>query len=105
MKNSMEQKEKILADQFNARSVPAIPENWQKNLMDAVRREPSPVRDSILEDDRFVFRFAVASALSAAAALVIFFSVYFYVGQSSAESKTSSTSILYGGIENIVDTI
>ena len=104
MKNSTKQKEMMLAEQFKARSASAIPDGWQKNLMDAVRSEKALNRiPLIIEDDRFIFRFAVGSALSAAAALLIFISVHFFVGQTS--TKTQDTSIFYGGIENIVDTI
>ena len=104
MKNGTKQKEMMLAEQFKARSAPAIPDGWQKSLMDAVRSERALARiPAIIEDDRFIFRFAAASALSAAAALLIFVSIYFYVDQASAKSQDAS--IFYGGIENIVDTI
>lgn len=105
MKTSMDQKELKLAEQFKARTAPEIPADWQQDLMAAIRQEKlSPTSSFILEDEKFIFRFAVASALSAAAAVLIFISIHFYIGQATAV-KTQSSSLLYGGIENIIDTI
>ena len=61
MKDSIQQKELKLAEQFKSRTAPAIPEDWQKNLMAAVRTEKASGRTpAIFEDERFIFRFAIA---------------------------------------------
>lgn len=105
MTTSMDQKEMKLAEQFKARTAPEIPVDWQKNLMAGIRQEKLSATSSlILEDEKFIFRFAIASALSAAAAVLIFISVHFYIGQATTV-KTQDSSLFYGGIENIVDTI
>ncbi|OGV33888.1 MAG: hypothetical protein A2020_03510 [Lentisphaerae bacterium GWF2_45_14] len=105
MKNRTGQTELRISAEFKARTAPEIPENWQKNLMSAIKSEElrQPLSIRIAEDEIYISRFTLGSALSAAAALLIFFSVHFYTART--EEQHQDTSILYGGIENIIDNI
>jgi len=107
MKKNIKQKEAMLTQEFNARTAPPIPDNWQNSLMNAVRNENThgfqTVNASNNIEEKYILRFAIGSAIAAAASLILFVSIYFYTGQS--ETQKQDNTIFETGLENIIDTI